>query len=179
MTAEAVGLRANDPGRYLTISEVVKLPPKVQGSPTAAHFWERVDASGGPDACWPWTASRFDTGYGCVWAAGKARKAHRVAWSLVNGEIPAKVRILHTCDNPPCCNPGHLFAGSSRDNTADMLAKGRGNRHGRRVLTEPQVLSIRERYAAGATLKELGVEHDVSHVAIWKVVKRETWKHVA
>ena len=146
----------------------------------ATRFWQRVDQTGGPDACWPWTASRFDTGYGCVWFDGKARKAHRIAWSLTHGTITDGVHILHRCDNPPCCNPAHLFAGSSKDNTADMLAKGRGNRDGRRHLTLEVIPGIRERYAAGGTtLKQLASEHGVTYVAIWKVIHRKTWADVA
>ena len=179
MTAEAVGLRSNHPRTILTLSAVVKLLQDTSGSPTAAHFWRRVDASDGPDACWPWTRSRFDAGYGCVWADGRAQKAHRIAWRFVHGPIPEGARILHRCDNPPCCNPNHLFAGSMRDNTLDMVAKGRHGGTVRRKLTEAQIPGIRERYAAGATLKQLGSEYGVSWVAIWKVVHRQTWRHVA
>lgn len=176
-----VGVGSTTGQTYLTISEVVKLSREVDGSPTtfAERFWQRVDGSAGADGCWPWTAGRFDTGYGCVWFEGRAQKAHRVAWLVAYGPLGPTERVLHRCDNPPCCNPGHLFAGSSRDNTADMLAKGRANRDGRRHLSGEQIPTIRERYAAGATLKELGAEYGVSHVAIWLVVNRRTWREVA
>jgi hypothetical protein len=124
-------------------------------------------------------ASRFDTGYGCVWVDGKARKAHRVAWSLTHGDIPAGTRILHSCDNPPCCRPEHLFAGTSRDNTLDMVRKGRHGGTVQRKLTAHLIPIIRERYAAGATLKQLGADYGVSFVAIWKVVNRKSWAKVA
>jgi hypothetical protein len=115
-----------------------------------------------------------------VWVDGKARKAHRIAWVLTNGPLADGENVLHTCDNPPCCNPAHLFAGSKRDNTVDMVHKGRHNRDGKRHLSLDQVVTIRERYAAGGTtLKALGVEFGVTDVAVHMVVKRKTWRDVA
>ena len=81
----------------------------------AASFWSRVDQSSGPDACWPWTGGKFDTGYGCVWFEGRAQKAHRVAWQLVHGPVGPDERVLHHCDNPPCCNPYGLVPGMRAD----------------------------------------------------------------
>jgi hypothetical protein len=91
------------------------------------RFWNRVDSSGGPDACWPWLGCIFkNAGYGCVSFKKKLVGTHRVAWSLVNGDIPAGMWICHRCDNRICCNPAHLFLGTPRDNVLDMIAKGRG-----------------------------------------------------
>ncbi len=88
-------------------------------------FWSRVDKSGGANACWPWTGSRLPTGYGQVYQAGGQRLlAHRTAWELENGPIPDGMRVLHHCDNPPCCNPGHLFLGTDADNMNDRDQKG-------------------------------------------------------
>jgi hypothetical protein len=87
-----------------------------------ARFWSRVDRSGD---CWLWTGARHPFGYGMV-VLGRRWYAHRLAWTLSNGPIPAGMCVLHRCDNPPCVNPTHLFLGTFRDNTADMHAKGRG-----------------------------------------------------
>lgn len=184
MTRTADGLRALSRQTVLTLPEVVKPGRPVTRSLSAAafavSFWERVDQSGGEDACWPWTAGRFDTGYGGVWLDGKSQRAHRIAWILAFGPIPPSLRVLHRCDNPPCCNPGHLFTGTMRDNTADMVRKGRHGRDGLRHLNEEKAAAIREAYAAGGvTLKELGEKYSVTWVAIWKVVHRKTWKDVA
>jgi hypothetical protein len=91
----------------------------------AERFWDRCDLSGGPDACWPWTGARTSWGYGNTRVDGKTVGTHRVAWQLTHGPIPAGMSVLHRCDNPPCCNPRHLFLGSPLDNKADSIAKGR------------------------------------------------------
>ncbi len=87
-------------------------------------FWERVDRSAGPDACWPWTRGGSG-GYGLFKRKGKNVGAHRLAWELTNGPIPSAMFIRHTCDNPPCCNPAHLLIGTTQDNTQDRNERGR------------------------------------------------------
>lgn len=104
---------------------------KRHNEPLEVRFWKRV-ATAGPDECWEWTGSRHKRGgYGQVTATinGVRRpwKAHRIAWELANtAEVPEGLEVCHTCDNPPCCNPTHLFVGSHADNMADMKSKGRG-----------------------------------------------------
>lgn len=91
----------------------------------APLFWRRV-AVRGPDDCWPWTGARAGKmRYGCLWWADRVRVAHRVAWELTYGPIPPGVQVCHSCDNPPCCNPAHLFLGDNQENVADREAKGR------------------------------------------------------
>jgi uncharacterized protein YjiS (DUF1127 family) len=91
----------------------------------AELFWSKVKR-GGPDECWPWLAATNEKGYGVVGGKDGTTKANRVAWKLTNGPIPDGKCVLHRCDNPPCCNPGHLFTGTRGDNNRDMHAKGRG-----------------------------------------------------
>lgn len=90
---------------------------------TAARFWSKVRKG---DGCWEWQAKRFDNGYGSFAVSrNKNQGAHRVAWELTNGPIPAGMSVLHHCDNRPCVRPDHLFLGTQLDNMRDMLAKGR------------------------------------------------------
>ena len=100
-----------------------------------ASFWSKVDQSAGADACWPWTLSKSGNGYGQVnmgKSHGPCLRAHRVAYMLTNGNLPAFSNadsrgtvVMHSCDNRLCCNPKHLRAGTQSENLKDMHSKGR------------------------------------------------------
>lgn len=91
-----------------------------------AAFWSRVDKSAGPDACWLWTGPRNHSGYGLLQWDGKTSTAHRVAKRLSRVQrIPEKRFVCHKCDNPPCCNPAHLYIGDARSNARDASRRGR------------------------------------------------------
>lgn len=102
-----------------------------------------------PNSCLEWQGWRDKGGYGLM---SKGRRGegkvgtHRVAWEEAYGPIPEGLFVLHTCDNPPCCEPTHLFLGTQADNLADMSAKGRRAEKegcGRSSLTELKVSAIR------------------------------------
>jgi hypothetical protein len=97
-------------------------------SKNLSRFWSKVDKSGGDDACWTWTASCNQHGYGRIKWRNKLVQSHRLAWQLKHGDIPEGLFVCHHCDNPKCCNPKHLFLGTNKDNQADMHRKGRGIR---------------------------------------------------
>lgn len=162
----------------------------IQGHPTRRplpdRFWEKVDKSAGPDACWFWIGS-ISGGYGMIFRDGERIGAHRISWELHNGPIPPGLDVLHNCpggDNPACVNPAHLFLGTHTDNMADMVAKGRHNApHGEQCssakLTPAQVLEIRQLRTAGQTLKVIAAGFDVSLQAVHYIVTGRNWAHLA
>jgi hypothetical protein len=88
--------------------------------------------TGTPDACWPWKGPRDKEGYGVITDDTRRQiRAHRIAFERINGPIPQGQYVLHHCDNPPCCNPAHLWLGTIADNNADMWSKGRARPHGK------------------------------------------------
>jgi len=97
-------------------------------------FWLRINKS---PSCWLWFGAVGKHGYGNVNRGGKTWRAHRLAWSLVHGQIPSGKFVLHRCDNPLCCNPAHLFVGSHADNMRDMREKGRSLTGDRSVSRRP------------------------------------------
>jgi hypothetical protein len=117
---------------------------------------------------------------------GKRVAAHRLAYEDVIGPIPAGLHILHSCDHPPCCNPAHLRAGTHQENMDDREARGRGNRTPKRGedqcfarLTEADVLSIRNQYAAGGISQRILANlYNVHVMTVNDVIKRRTWKHI-
>lgn len=91
------------------------------------RFREGVSVRG-ENECWPWIKARVTDGYGTIaYGFGKIYATHRLAYILAYGEIPKGMMILHSCDNPPCCNPRHLKLGTNVDNIKDMIKKGRGS----------------------------------------------------
>jgi hypothetical protein len=143
------------------------------------RFWSRVDRSGGPDACWEWQGARKTRDYGQLGQGpGKPLiSAHRAAFLIANGEIPDEApNVLHSCDNPPCCNPAHLRAGTFRDNNLDIVLRGR-TAHGytkpsQRKVTDDDAVVIRT-LASETTLtyKQIGERYGVSATQVWRIVR--------
>lgn len=77
------------------------------------------------NGCLVWIRGKTTDGYGSVCINGKMDKTHRVAWTLAYGPIPSGMCVCHHCDNPPCCEPTHLFLGTHSDNMRDRQIKGR------------------------------------------------------
>jgi hypothetical protein len=154
---------------------------EAQRTDLSDRFWAKVQKT---DTCWLWTGTLRPHGYGemSIGRRGFVR-AHRLSWVLHHGPIPDEAWVLHRCDNTRCVNPDHLFLGTPKDNTQDMLHKGRhrpsfvrGEQNGRARLRRTQVQTIRTRYAAGALVATLAREYDVSEGAIQAIIQGRTWK---
>lgn len=104
------------------------------------RFWARVKC-GAPDECWPWTGSTNGRGYGRLRYFGKHEAAHRVAFAL-RYDRRSEQHILHSCDNPTCCNPAHLREGTHVDNMMDRTVRGRSI--GRNAYSDETIRMIRE-----------------------------------
>jgi hypothetical protein len=142
------------------------------------------------NGCIVWPYRKAGRGYGSVGLGGgtaaeyRREYAHRLAYIVTHGSIPNGLDVLHHCDNPPCFNPRHLFAGTNQDNRDDQRSKGRtciGTKNGQARLTEDQVREIRTLYQknvfrCGQTA--LGKKFGVHRIAIRKIVRGETWKHL-
>ncbi len=106
------------------------------------------------------------------------RLAHKLSWIFSFGEIPKGLQVLHTCDNPRCVNPLHLFLGTQNDNMKDMVKKGRhsrGSRNGMAKLNEDLVRSI---YHDPRGRVELSQSYGVSLSVISNIKNRKVWKHL-
>ena len=122
---------------------------------TFTHFWSFVQV-GEPHECWPWLGGKAKGGYGLFQGErGHSVYAHRKAFEYAEGQ-KAKKWVLHECDNPPCCNPSHLYDGTSRDNIMDCIARGRfktvyvkGEDHPNAKLTNSQIADAFKRIALG------------------------------
>jgi hypothetical protein len=138
------------------------------------------------NGCWNWTGAHDKDGYGWIRVSGKQIAAHRYSYTASHGQIPGGMQVLHTCDNPCCVNPDHLFIGTQQNNVDDMIEKGRranicGEKSILAKLTEEQVIDIRTRYTprhpvngCNAMAREFGV----GQMEISRIVNRKRWKHI-
>ena len=158
------------------------------------RFWTKVSV-GRTIECWHWQGATV-RGYGQIINGGSLVLAHRAAWEMEYGPIPAGLLILHKCDTPSCVNHGHLFLGTHKDNAQDASEKGRlsaarqkwavdnpeklarGSRHGQSKLTERDVLFIRAAVESGASQASMVQMYGISAMAINKLIHRKTWVHI-
>lgn len=146
------------------------------------NFWNKVSKAPHPKGCWEWTANRHYKGYGLFGFGRKTHKTHRVAYRLTKGEIPDGIQVCHHCDNPPCVNPEHLFLGTNKQNSDDMMAKGRNKplkgeaNKGGGKLTWENVREIRALRATGLSQQSIADKFAVSQPMIGLIVRGEKWK---
>lgn len=162
-------------------------------SGSARPFESFIAKSDAADGCWVWTGARTGE-YGSAHYSGRAVRAHRVAWMLANGPIPAGMVVCHKCDNPPCVRLDHLFLGTVADNNRDRANKGRGKgfaagdehpakrrageHHWCAKITDEQVRQIRRRVADGETQTRVAADLKIHSATVSRIVRQEWRKEV-
>lgn len=156
--------------------------------PRSISMKDKLDALSVPVpecGCFLWLASVETSGYGHGSFRGVKFRAHRAAWVETNGPIPEGMAVLHKCDTRPCINPEHLFLGTSDDNIADRVRKGRsgggslpGEAHPNAKLTPDAVALIRAMRADGATHEKIAEEIGVGRRCVGRVLDGTSWSHI-
>ena len=139
-------------------------------------FWGNVLITT-DNTCWKWLGLKYPKGYGVVRRNKKNISAHRYMYSIVKGEVGDN-HVLHSCDNPGCVNPNHLFLGTNYDNVLDKLSKQRhpvGSKTTNAKLNEEDVRCIRD---SRMDYKEVASKYEIDRKTAWNIVKGNTWKHV-
>lgn len=156
------------------------------------NFWKKVDFGTG---CWNWKGLRDPSGYGYfsiprdhhLFRKAKRKdqmvRASRFAFQRVVGPIPEGLVVCHSCDNPSCVRPEHLFLGTTQENADDKVRKNRqyrpvGEKNNGSSLTEVQVMEIRRRLAIGESGRSLAKEFGVSKGCVSLINTGGTWKHL-
>jgi hypothetical protein len=148
------------------------------------RFWAYVEIRG-KDDCWEWQKFINKGGYG-QFRVGSVKDGtrrndmtHRISYRLSRGDIPPGLLVCHTCDNPKCVNPNHLFLGTYADNRKDCISKGRhhfGESHGNSVLSESDIIKIRSDHRSQrAIARDFGINQTTVH----SIKNFLTWRHVA
>jgi hypothetical protein len=168
------------------------------------RFWSKVK-KGKPSDCWTWVAGKNPQGYGQFNVGVTNMGAHRFAYFISKGAIPKHLMVCHSCNNPACVNPRHLWLGTSVESANHCIAKGRharqgpknpakGKLNGRHThpesvlrgeqqsqakLTKRDVISIRRSFAADKLTKvKIAKQYGITRTRVWQIVTRKCWTHI-
>lgn len=133
--------------------------------------------------CWIWLGSCNQRGYGRLKVKKKLLFAHRISYEIFKGDIPEHIHVCHTCDNPGCINPKHLFLGTAQDNHDDMVKKERrksdqGEANPGSKLKNIDVINIRYLLKNRGFVREIALKYDISTNAIYNIKNGKTWTHI-
>ena len=148
------------------------------------RFWSKIKKT---DECWLWSTPTMDGGgYGMFFVGPSRRKprwslkAHRLSWTLANGQIPDGLHVLHHCDVRACCNPAHLFLGTNADNVKDKINKGRmivGSKVPHAKLAEEDIPNIQKLHSGGMLMKNIATVYGVDPSIISRLINGFSWRH--
>jgi hypothetical protein len=147
------------------------------------RFWNFIKR-GKKDDCWGWVGGKTKDGYGHFSVNKKSVLSHRFSYELHFGKIIDDMSVLHRCDNPPCCNPEHLFLGTQKDNMQDCKKKGRiyvpdicGEQNGRSKLSYNKVNKIREIFLSKEySQRKIAEKFNISFQSVWSICHGKIWK---
>jgi hypothetical protein len=153
-----------------------------------ARFWSKVIVPDDPEECWGWKASTSKYGYGYIRWCGKPDYGHRASYHISHGNMPKKgLEVCHSCDNPSCCNPRHLFLGTHKQNMHDAIRKGRfvsiiaprAEESGSAKLTWKEVNQIRELYSTGKySQTKLAKRFGIHQAHVSRIIRNVTWAYI-
>ena len=143
------------------------------------RFWSKVDKTAA-NGCWEWTAAKHKDGYGIFWVDNTVFLSHRISAKYFANLNIDNLCICHSCDNPSCVNPQHLFAGTQADNVKDMDNKGRrhnrkGINNGRAKLSENDIKDIQTKQLS---YKEYMKKYNISNKTVYNIWNNITWTHI-
>lgn len=149
--------------------------------PLEQRFWQKVNKKE-DDQCWEWLGFKIKSGYGRLRDENKQTKqATHISWFIEYGDYP-KEYMCHTCDNPSCVNPKHLFEGDAKANVEDMVKKKRnvkGSKSYKAILTEDIVSQIKKEYTgAYGDCTRLAKKYGTTYSTISKIMRNLQWTHV-
>lgn len=154
--------------------------------PIDERVWSRVNIPHEGFGCWEWGGRKNACGYGTVSFLKKSTLVHRWVYASIHGEIPEGKCICHSCDNPACVNPSHLWEGTQQENIQDAVGKGRmrgsdkkGQGHSQAKLTDEDVLAIRRRTSSGEQQGVVAKDYGVSTATVCNIHHRKSWTHLS
>jgi hypothetical protein len=158
----------------------IRHSPRGRGIPREEIFWTKTKKT---EACWLWISTRHSQGYGKFFYRGRQVFAHRFAWKLTYGKIPAGKWVLHRppCQNRLCVRPSHLYLGTVKENSADMILNGnsrKGEKMHNAKTTAAQVRKMRREASAGIPQAVLAKRYGLKWTTVFAIIHRRTWKHV-
>jgi hypothetical protein len=161
--------------------------PKLTDS-TKKRFWSKVAITANENKCWNWIAGTCPKGYGKIYIViekgiERTYKASRISYLINFGVYPGELLVCHTCDNPLCVNPKHLFLGTEKDNAQDRKKKNRqhdqnGEKNGSAILTEDKVKEIRRLYSIGVYQRKIGKLFGIGQYHVSRIVTNKIWNNI-